>query len=430
MIRLALVGVGLAVLAPPVAAAPGGGGPSPAPSDTREAVLFVITPATTGTLGWTWRADAAGAALTTLAGGAATSGAAATASVEVGLAEPGCDLVAAGGQIDTRSDDVALSAQQWGSLCLLGSDDGASISLDHRLEWDVTPRLLSAPRLRPGRQRHETVGIDVVGSTEPLHPAPPNGPPPSPADSQQDGTARLEVATAWGGDDPSDVALTFDAVLRTFRHAYDAGPTRDVSVWAQRLDVMFHDNPAEPGTVVALALDPVRISGLRWQGVRLGARLGGQVVLGPPAARTVGAAGDAMDPSHLLVAEAGASIEGDLARGMMVRLAGDRRSRPVWDGRLAIDNRLTASWTVTRRHLRAHVDATAALTRLVAARDRHVDVGTGGVVAEAELDVDPQVTLKARAESGRAAYAVGATLDAPRWATEGLVMLAVHAGDR
>ena len=51
---------------------------------------------------------------------------------------------------------------------------------------------------------------------------------------------------------------------------------------------------------------------------------------------------------------------------------------------------------------------------------------TGGVTAEGQLALGAGFGLKLHSEVGRSVYALGATLDEPRWASETLLMLAAH----
>ena len=169
----------------------------PSASDTREAeMLYEAVPVRSDQLGWRFRADALAAALATTDGKDRQAGGAGAVSAEVALAAtPDCDIVSVGGQLATRSDDRVVSAQQWASVCPLGGD--GNLTFDHRLEWDVTPRLLAEPRLRPGVQRRETVAFNVFGSMRPI---------PGHDWEQQGGTLRLEFEAGWAEHSPTERA--------------------------------------------------------------------------------------------------------------------------------------------------------------------------------------------------------------------------------
>jgi hypothetical protein len=373
-------------------------------------------------LGWRARADVLAAALVTTGGNDRQGGGTATISGEVGLgATADCDLVAAGGQLAARSDDRVASAQQWASICPLGGD--GNLTIDHHLEWDVSPRLLAAPRLRPGLQRRETIGLNVFGSIRPLDDRKPTLLPER--DWQQGGTLRLELQFGWSppntGNTTGEVHPLLDAVLANFRHDYgDDGPSLEIAAITAGLEAMVvSGDPAAP-FVASLSSDLGRIEGLRVGGVRLGARLAGR--LAPEASGKE-------KPYHQqlwVIGEGGLSIERDLAHNLTMRLAGDRQGWPTWDGRFVVDDR--ATWSLLGRHgrLSGRIDAAAASTHVLQMDGRH-DVATGGVTAESELGLEKGLGLKLRSELGRSVYAAGATLDEPRWASETLLMLAAHA---
>jgi hypothetical protein len=389
-------------------------------SDTREAaMLATFTPVSRADLGFRWQADALAAALATSQHDDAQVGGAATVSAEAGVtAAKDCDLVAAGGQVSARSDEHAVAAQQWGSVCLLGGD--GHIALDHRLEWDVTPRLLAAPRLRPGLQRRETIGLDIYGSTRPLHD------PGSSPDSQvpvhdwiQGGQARLETQVGWSDrDDGGDVRVLFDIVLRNFRFDHDSGPPTQVAIVAPRMEVATGAGPGAP-FAGGLAGDLARVEGYRLAGLRFGGRLGGH--LGGIAEGS----GPATRQTLIVVGEGGVSVERDLARGVTVRLGGDRQGWADWDARYVIDDRATWSLLASRGRLHARLDVAAALEHVLSIGHRD-DVPTGGVTLAAALDLGHDLALEAHGEAGRSVYARDAALDAPRWASETLLMLATH----
>jgi hypothetical protein len=387
-------------------------------SDTREAaMLYDVVPVRRDQLGWRFRADALAAALETTDGKAGQLGGAGTVSAQAGLvATPDCDIIAAGGQLATRSDDRVVSAQQWASVCPLGGD--GNLTFDHRLEWDVTPRLLAAPRLRPGVQSRETVAFNVFGSIRPLNDRGLTLVPER--DWQQGGTLRLEVQVGWAEHEhDGELRPMMDVVLRNFRHDYDDGPPLAIAAIAGRLEAMIIRNDHKAPDVASLSFDLARVEGVRVDGVRLGGRLGGRLV--PETS------GTAMTYHQQLwvIGEGAVSVERDLARGITTRLGGERRGWPAWDGRFVVDDRVTWSLFGTRGRLNGRLDAAAASTHLLGIGERH-DVATGGVSAETELGLGANLGLKLRSELGRSVYAAGATLDEPRWASETLLMLAAH----
>jgi hypothetical protein len=392
---------------------------SPDASDTREtAMLYTAVPIRRDQLGWRFRADLLAAALATTDGKDRQAGGAGTVSAQVGLgATSDCDVVSAGGQLATRSDDRVVSAQQWASVCPLGGD--GNLTFDHRLEWDVSPRLLAAPRLRPGVQRRETVGFNVFGSIRPLYDRGlsvlPNH------DWQQGGTLRLEIQVGWAEHEATgELRPMMDVVLRNFRHDYDDGPPLALSAITGRLEAMDVTHaPNAPG-VASMSGDLARLEGLRVGDVRLGGRLGGRLV---PESRGYESS---YQQKLWVVGEAAASVEHDLARGVTTRLAGERRGWPAWDGRFVVDDRVTGSLFAARGRLSGRVDVAAASTKLLQISGEHA-VATGGVTAESQLDLGAGFGLKLHSELGRSVYAQNATLDEPRWASETLLMLAAHA---
>jgi hypothetical protein len=299
-----------------------------------------------------------------------------------------------------------VSAQQWASVCPLGGD--GNLTLDHRLEWDVTPRLLAAPRLRPGVQRRETVGFNVLGSMRPM---------PGHEDwQQQGGTLRLEVDVGWAAGAPTgDLRPMMDVVLRNFRHDQIT-----LAAITARLEVlMVTGDPAAP-SVASLSGDLARIEGVPAGGFRFGARLGGRVV--PESDGTMATYRQRL----WAIGEGDASVERDLAHGAVTRLALERHGWPVWDGRFVVDDRVTWSVQATRARWSGRIDLAAAATHLLRIDGEHV-VPTGGVTADGRLALGDGFALELRSEVGRSVYAPGATFDTPRWASETLLMLAAHA---
>ena len=405
-VRIALL---IVLTSLPAFAEPG----APGAGDTREAaMLYDVVPVRRDQLGWRFRVDALAAAIATTDGKERHGGGAGSVSAEVGLAAtPDCDIAAIGGQVATRSDDRVVSAQQWASVCPLGGD--GNLTFDHRLEWDVTPRLLALPQLRPGVQRREVVGFNVMGSMRPM---------PEHADwDQQGGVLRLEVGVGWAaGASSGDVRPLMDVVLRNFRHDYgDGGPPLTLATITARFEVLMVTGDVAAPSVGSLSGDVARIEGVRAAGLRFGARLGGRVV-----PETVGSMAT-YQQRLWAIGEGGVSAERDLARGVTMRLAGDRGGWPVWDGRFVVDDRATWSVLAQRRRLSARIDLAAAATHLLQI-DGERTVATGGVTAEGQLVLGAGFGLKLRSEVGRSVYAAGATLDEPRWASETWLMLVAH----
>lgn len=397
----------------------------PSPSDTREDLLRAeIEPITRADLGLRWRADLIAAALATTGDDVRGSGGLGAASAEVALTSGStCDVAAAGGQVTGRSDDRTLSFQQWASVCPLGGN--GHVAFDHRLEWDVAPRLLAAPRLRPGQQRRETVGFDFFGSTVRTNDQGPLVLVPSPPEWEQGGQARMEVQIGWSeAHDTDEVRAMMDVVLRTWRRDYDDEPALALTVVTARLEVLTRPGPVDLGSAASLSAEAGRVEGLRLgHGLRFGARLGG---------RFVGLSKDRGTHHALttyIIGEGSLSLERDLSRRLTVRLAGDRQGWPAWDGRFIVDDRATLSVFGSHRRVRGRIDLSAARTHLLEVHDQHA-VSTGGLAAEASLPLGRHLTLRARSEAGRSVYAAGASLDAPIWASESLLLLAMGAASR
>jgi hypothetical protein len=125
--------------------------------------------------------------------------------------------------------------------------------------------------------------------------------------------------------------------------------------------------------------------------------------------------------------DAAASVE--LDAGATWRLGVDRGHWALWDGRLVIDDRVSAGARGTLGRVRARADAFVARDHLVAL-DGVTAAATGGVTALAEADLNRFTTARLRADAGRGFYASGASLGAPRWGAEVLATLTVHAGTR
>src|SRR3569623_821043 len=238
---------------------------------------------------------------------------------------------------------------------------------------------------------------------------------------QGGGLVRLEVGGGWAEHAQSaDVRPKMDVVLRNFRYDYgDGGPPLTLATITVGLDVLtVTGDPAAPD-VAGLAGDLARIDGVRAGGLRFGARLGGRVM--DESKGTMATYQDRL----WVIGEGGVSAERDLARGVTMRLAGDRNGWPVWDGRFVVDDRATWSVLAQRRRLSARIDLAAAATHVLQI-DGDRTVATGGVTADGQLVLGAGFGLKLRSEVGRSVYAAGATLDEPRWASETWLMLVAH----
>ncbi|MGE5182874.1 MAG: hypothetical protein ACM31C_12455 [Acidobacteriota bacterium] len=397
------------------------------PSDSREAAMrYDFRPVRSDELGLRWRLDAIAAGLASTGSDTQLAAAGSVGALVGVTASPDCDLVSLGGQLAMRTDDRVLAATQTASLCLLGGSgkppsDG-HISIDHRLEWSVRPRLLAPFRLRPGYQRRETVGLDFAGSHVPFHERGPQSAVPN-TEWLRGGELRLETEVGWsdtGG--PADVRIMFDVIeFREYRKDYPDGPPLTIAVLAPRLDALVLPGDALDRTNAGLAADLARVEGVRVGDVRLGGRLGGRVAVQSRGQRATYA------QQANVVGEAGVSAEHDLAPDFTMRLAGDRRSWPAFDTRLVVDDRATWSLAYAREPFRAHLDLFAARTHVLDIGARK-DFTIGGAVADADLDVGKGFSLGLHSEAGRSVYALGAILDQPRWASETMLMLATHAG--
>ena len=392
------------------------------PHDTRErAISADIVPLAREQLGFRWQADVLAAAIATT-GDDRKPGGLATVAAQVAITGVDCDVAAVGGQITARTDERVVSGEQSASVCPLGGDGW--LAIDHRLEWDVAPRLLAAPRMRPGLQRRETLGLEIVGAPRQINKHPLSLIP-RPVDEYIGGPIRIEGGVGWTNEPgPNEVGVTFDINLARFRRHYADGPPGELGLGALRMDIMILSITG-PGDPVAATLGGklAHVEGLRiGGGFRIGARLGG---------RFVGIADGHMDGHRsktYLIGEGALSLERDVVRGLVLRLAGERRSWPAWDARYVVDDRATLSLAGGTR-VRTRLEAFAAReTLLELTADREVPLV--GAVVTAELDLHRNLVLRARSELGRSVYVPGATLDQPRWASESLLVLAARAGSR
>lgn len=392
------------------------------PADTREsALLYEATPLRSDELGLSWRAEALAAALASTGNpDLPPAGGVASVSGEIAITGAGdCDAFTAGGQLASRSDEQRLSAQQWASVCPLGGD--GFIRIDHRFEWDTTPRLLAAPRLRTGAQRRESFALDFFGSERPLRGELSLL---EPRDWIQGGELRLELQFAWSEARGWDELRAFmDVVLFTWRHLQSDGSTFSLAVFAPRLDVLENMSSHDDAGVGTLAVDIGRIENVKLGPVYVGGRLGGRL-----AGMSIG-----RDERYRLVmaavGEASVYVERPLVRDVTLRLAGDRRSWPTYNGGLAVDDRATLSLSARRGRLRALLELAAAKTHLLDARARK-DVANGGLTAEASYDLGKHFVVAARSEAGKSSYAKHARFDDPKWASETQLVLATRFDER
>jgi hypothetical protein len=175
--------------------------------------------------------------------------------------------------------------------------------------------------------------------------------------------------------------------------------------------------------VMTATVDAVSFDGARVGGARVAGRVG--VMMGA----VIGT--DAMDlpaSESVLALDAGLAVERD-AGGATWRLAPDRGHWAMWDGRLVLDDRLTAAVAATAGGLRLRGEG-------FVARDHLLDLDglsratTGGATAIVERDLGRHTTVRVRGDGGRGFYASGAGVDDPRWGLEILATLTMHAGSR
>lgn len=351
-----------------------------------------------------------------------------SASAELAVTGSDCDFVAAGGQADLqRTAEAPLALQQWASVCPLSGV--ARIAIDHRLVWDVRPRLLAPPRLRPDGNRSETVGVEMSLWRE--KPVNPYNRMPSPREYARMGATRAEITAPWSEDGAAlDLAMTvrMDAIHYT-RERLDGSPPFELHVMTIAADVMGAAEPAmdvagrTPSTASALRFDAGRVEGVRLGGgVRLGAALGFGDAMIMYGGRTPGMV-------DALVGRAGLSLERDLA-GVRARVEAGRDLWPTWDGRAVIDDRVTASAAGAIGGVRGRIALSAAAARLLTAGGTLTTTTVGGLSASGERALTGCLTARGYLEVGRSVYAAGASFEAPRWAAEGMLSLQLHAGNR
>ena len=375
----------------------------------------------------TWRVDAVGAS--TGSRTAAANALAHTASVgaEVAVTGPYCDFLAAGGQVDARSGELApLALQQWASLCPLSGV--VRVILDHRLLWDVTPRLLAPPRLRPDGNRRELIGFEFGAWGEKERN--PFARVPVPREYAGLMAMRLEIGVGWASDASrtEDISASVDVdVVRYVIERLDGTPPFEARLVSFAFDMVDPTDPADPrwNLVTTMRLDAGRVDGVRvGGGVRLGAALGlglAGVMWSPDGRMTTS--------NDVIAGRAALSLERDLGDAT-VRVAAGRDLWPTWDGRAVFDDRVTASVRATAAGVRGRVEASAARVRLLDADHGLRDTPVGGVAVIAERDLGDHLTARGHVEVGRSVYAAGASFEAPRWAAESVLSLQLHAGNR
>ena len=165
-------------------------------------------------LGLRYKLDVVAAGLSRTESDARREGGAAAATAHVGITTSGrCELVGIGGMASARTDEEVLAMSQWASVCLAWDASGYT-SLDHRLDWDLTPRLLATPRFRTGPQRRETIGWDFVGTTIRIREDEPSE---EYEEHLQQGWLRVQTAVGWIDGDPRyDVDVGMNVLLRTY----------------------------------------------------------------------------------------------------------------------------------------------------------------------------------------------------------------------
>jgi len=413
-----------------VAGVAGAGVAAADPADTREAALREpAVEVAAADLRTSWRVDAIGATESVAAGGELTSLATASVGGEVAVSHEACDIVVAGGQADLRTGDQPLSFQQWASLCPLAGI--LRLELDHRLAWDVRPRLLAPPRLRPGASRRETIGIEMVGATERWNDPGPLSLAPPPAEYTMAVYARMDVGFGWlaGAGAPLDLQAKADMRGFGFRRERDDGSTPlEVWVFAAKADILTRDDVMSANLGAAARFDAVEVTGARAAGLRWGGRLG--VGMG----FVSGGEGARARVASVLTGLGELSVERDVVRKpddlLTVRGTAGRDAWPLWDGRLVVDDRVTAEVAIHKRRLSLRSQLALARSHLVAVDGTVTDGTTGGLTQIADLTVTRHLTLRSRTEVGVSAYAPGATADAPGRAVETTLTAVLHAGSR
>lgn len=366
---------------------------------------------------FTWRLDAIAASTAAGTRDERTGDGALSVGAELAVSGELCDFLAAGGQLDLRTGARAMAVQQWASACLLSG--AFTLVLDHRLVWDVEPRLLAPPRLRPDSNRQETVGLTSAVSTDLRDDLPRH--------RHHVELARFRVAptVTWTPEavDDFDLSIALDlAFIRYLRTPRDGTLPAELTIVGASVGVTTPAIVGEWRYAHTVELDVVRAEGWRWAGLRWGASLG---------------VGDAVtqrsvDMTHELgsamVGRAGASVERDLGP-LVARLDAGRHLWPTYDGRAVIDDRVRASLAGDVGPWRGRLELAAARARLVAP-DGLTTTDQGGVAVALSRALGDHATARAHVEVARSVYAPGASFAAPRWGAEALASIELHAGNR
>ena len=394
-----------------------------ADDDMRESAMAAdeIRVVRADELGFRYKLDLVAGGLASTDGNLRQGGGAVTATAHAGITTSGrCELFGAGGLASLRTDETTLAASQWATVCLAWDATGYA-ALDHRLDWDLTPRLLAVPRFRPGAQRRETVGVDFIGTTVRWNEED-QLPNPAYDEHLQQGVFRAQVAVGWASDDPREaVDASFGVpALRTYIRTYhDDDPPLKIAFAGVGIRVLIVTDDEKEPTAMGMPLELGSVEGLRvGGGIRLGAKFGGFI------GGIVEGKKDAWRDEMVPLALGGVSAERTLARGFVMRVAADRTFEPLWDARVAIDNRSSLSLTAARGAFKGSMNIAAGITELRAIAHRTYAT-TGGVTLDAQYALSKYFDLRARSEVGRTLYAPGA-MDEPVWASETMLMLAAH----
>jgi len=425
----------LVILAAAALAAAAAGPAAAQPDDTREFALHerpvAMVPAD---LHVTWRSD--GVLATQVTTDPRTSDGrevVSTASVaaEVAISHEGCDVLVAGGQVDARAGAASpLAFQQWASLCPLAGV--TEIAFGHRLSWDVQPRLLAPPRMRPGLTRQETVDFDMLMlRTRVNRPDPLSLRAPAPPVRMLFGGMGMKLDVAWQSDGSRyDFDVTSHGhMIGVERERADGGDPLQVWLFSIVGHVMAYDavDAMESRSAMTARADLFEIHDARLGPLVVDADLG--LAIG-----SVTPVDDAGRPATSLTTGVGhvavARSSGPDHKITTVSVSAGREHWPLWDGRLVVDDRVTVALAVTGRRMRTRAEASLGRLHLIAARTPVTTAVTGGLTSILDRDLGRHVTVRVRTEVGWSVYAPGATPEAPRPAIESLVSAVVHLGNR
>ena len=340
-----------------------------------------------------------------------------------------CQLVGIGGQLDLRSGDRPLTIQQSATICFLAAEGGGYGAVDHRLEWDVVPRLLAIPTRVPGPQRSETIGVKLAG-----------GPVPDeiPGIESRGGAIEFRIGVGWN-EAHWDLRALFGLWIRDFTKRYaDDGPpihTEAFGMWVEGLTSEERIGMARAQTDVGgLHFLLAKIDGIRLgAGFRLGGRLGAWLAAAgsyrladlPSATAPATSKDEKSHVKSLPTGEGGVWVEHDLVGSFVGKLAAEAKADPAWNGRMVVDERATASIEGSAGDLTARLAASIAYTHVISALDR-AGFENGGVSFEASYELADGIDVRTRIEAGRSVYGPDATFDHPTWGTQAMVMLAGH----